>query len=252
MSRAPVVAAVLLWSAAVEAAVVPAPVGADPQVRVVHYAPDEVVRLDGVLGFATTIQFGPGEKIENVSIGDALGWQVTPNRKATLLFLKPVDRAAATNMTVVTDLRAYHFELHVRPTSRRSERAAIYALRFEYPAPAAAVVQAPAPPPPPQPPRDVNHAYSFKGSEKGLPMRVFDDGRSTYFKFAETTDLPAVFVLEEGDKEAVANVSQRDGFMVVDVVAKGFVLRRGTEVARISNDAFRSDDVGSALPRRKN
>jgi type IV secretion system protein VirB9 len=57
------------------------------------------------------IEFGPDERIENVAIGDALAWQVTPNRGANLLFVKPVELAVATNMTVVTDRRRYAFEL---------------------------------------------------------------------------------------------------------------------------------------------
>jgi type IV secretion system protein VirB9 len=250
MMRACLLAAFLVAGSA-DAAIVPGPAGPDPQVRIVRYRPDEVIRFDGVLGFATTIEFGPGEKIENVSIGDALGWQVTPNRKATLLFLKPVDRAAATNMTVVTDLRVYNFELHVRPNSRNAVREAIFALKFDYPAPAVIAVKAPAPPPAPPPPTDLNHAYSFSGADKGLPTRVFDDGHFTYFKFPEATDLPAVFVLEDGDKEAVANIAQRDGYLVVDVVARGFVLRRGTLMTKVVNDAFRSDAEASELTRRK-
>ena len=86
------------------AAVVPLPSAGDPRMRVAKYAPEEVVELVGDLGYQMSIEFGDGELIENVSIGDAQGWQVTPNRKASLLFLKPIDQAAATNMTVVTSL----------------------------------------------------------------------------------------------------------------------------------------------------
>ena len=60
------------------------------------------------------LEFEPGEKIETVSIGDALGWQVTPNRKADVLFVKPVLKST-TNLTVLTDLRRYAFELRVEP-----------------------------------------------------------------------------------------------------------------------------------------
>ena len=58
-------------------------------------------------------------------------------------------------------------------------------MRFDYPEPVVAMVEPPPPPPPPEPPKDVNHAYSFSGSAKGLPTRVFDDGQSTYFVFAD-------------------------------------------------------------------
>jgi type IV secretion system protein VirB9 len=97
----------------------PAPGAVDPRIRTVAYDPDQVVRLTGYFGIQTMLEFAPDERIENVSIGDAMGWQVTPNKKANLLFLKPLDRTAATNMTVVTDRRRYVFELVVaRPRPR--------------------------------------------------------------------------------------------------------------------------------------
>jgi hypothetical protein len=38
-------------------------------------------------------------------------WQITPNRRASLLFVKPLPGAHRTNMTVVTDKRTYLFDL---------------------------------------------------------------------------------------------------------------------------------------------
>src|SRR5258707_10187360 len=95
----------LLMTPAVHAAVQPMPGPEDPRIRWVHYDPDQVVELHGTLGYQMTIEFGDDERIENVSIGDSLGWQITPNRKASLLFLKPVARSTRTNMTVITSLR---------------------------------------------------------------------------------------------------------------------------------------------------
>src|SRR5450432_3508569 len=100
-------ASAVLAAAPALAAVAPLPGPGDARMRVTHYAPDEVVELVGDLGYQMTIEFGDGERLENVSIGDAQGWQVTPNRKASLLFLKPIDHASVTNMTVVTNLRHY-------------------------------------------------------------------------------------------------------------------------------------------------
>jgi hypothetical protein len=44
-----------------------------------------------------------------------------------------------------------------------------------------------------------------------------------------------------------------DGFMVVDRLAPAFVLRRGSEVTRVFNDGYRSQNAsaGSPKPRRK-
>ena len=77
----------------------------DPRIKQFMYDPNAIVAIKGQLGYEMTIEFGADERIENVSIGDSLSWQVTPNRKATLLFLKPMSKSAATSMTVVTTQR---------------------------------------------------------------------------------------------------------------------------------------------------
>jgi type IV secretion system protein VirB9 len=232
----------------------PQPSAGDPRLRIVRYDPNEVVRLEATLGYAITLEFGEGERVENVSIGDSLGWQVTPNRRANLLFLKPVERAGATDMTVVTNLRSYAFDLSVPLRRKRQTADVIFRLRFDYPEPVAVAMDASvltAPRAPAQP-LDVNHAYSFEGSAAGLPVRVFDDGRSTYFVFAEQTDYPAIFAVDGDKKEAVVNISQRDGYVVVDRLARAFVLRRGAAVTRIVNDSFHEDaSTQTQLHRRK-
>lgn len=223
-------------------AVTPQPGPGDPRIHVVAYDPAEVVELHGRLGFQLTVEFDPAERIENVALGDALGWQVTPNRKANLLFLKPMANRPATNMTVVTNLRRYNFRLSVAGGKGRTTP---YAVRFLYAAPVVAVV---APPPPPAPPVERNRAYSYKGSTATLPQRLFDDGEATYFTFRDDQAYPAIFALDTDGHEAVVNSHTRDGYVVVDRVAPGFVLRRGQEVTRVYNDGYRVEPPGPAAP----
>ena len=243
------VAALVLVPAAGFAAVTPQPGPGDPRIRVIHYDPDEVVELQGALGYQMTVEFGPGERIENVSIGDGLSWQVTPNHKANLLFLKPLDAASATDMTVITNLRRYVFDLSARRPPRRGDRGLIFRLRFEYPEPFVAVAEPPPPPPPVPPPRDINHAYHLEGSAKIAPLRVFDDGRTTYFAFADTADYPAIFAVEPDRKEAMVNTAARQGYLTVDRLAGAFVLRQGTEMTRIVNDGFAPPAPGPSSPK---
>src|SRR5690606_3628489 len=75
------------------------------------YNPDEVVRIESKVNVQVTIEFDPDEHIENVAIGDSNAWQVTPNKRANLLFVKPLAPTATTNMTVITDRRSYFFDL---------------------------------------------------------------------------------------------------------------------------------------------
>ena len=240
-----VFAAGLALVSVAHAGVVPAPGSGDPRNRVVEYDPAQVVELRGVLGYQMLIQFAPDEKIENVAIGDSLGWQVTPNRAANLLFVKPMSKGPGTNMTVVTDLRRYEFALSV--TRHAAPKSIIYTLSFKYP-------------PPPKtaetekkeihaPPKVANSAYSYDGSKKLVPSRIFDDGHATYFQFPKGRDYPAIFAVDADKGEAVVNSHMRDGYVVVDRVARGFVLRQGGEVTHIYNDGFTEAGPGPDSPK---
>jgi type IV secretion system protein VirB9 len=237
-----------LATATPAAAVVPHPSAQDPRIGVVLYAPDQVVELSVALGYQLSVAFDPAERIENVAIGDGLGWQVTPNRRANLLFLKPMAAHKPTNMTVVTNLRRYDFRLAAasRPRRRHVE---LFSLRFDYPPPAAPVVIPAVAEPVAPGPQDVNHAYSYEGSSRVLPDRVFDDGRQTYFRFAANADVPAILAIEGDSGEAVVNTRMRDGYVVADIIARGFVLRRGSEVTRLYNDGFHEPQPGPLSPK---
>jgi type IV secretion system protein VirB9 len=248
MSRAlilaPIFTAILALSAAPALAVEPHPGPGDPRIAEVLYDPADVVELHGVLGYQLSVEFDPAEHIENVAIGDALGWQVTPNRKANLLFLKPMARGPDTNMTVVTNLRRYNFQLSVRDHVKA--RAVPYSVRFTYPQAAVAMI---APPEPLAPPVDRNHAYTYQGSAKALPTQMFDDGQSTYFAFGRDDDLPAIYAVDADGGEAVVNSHMRSGYIVVDRIAPGFVLRRGAEVTKVYNDGWKTLEASALSPK---
>ena len=239
-------ALVLALIAAPAGAVVPHPGPGDPRIFEVLYDPSEVVELHGVLGYQLSLEFDPSERIENVAIGDSLGWQVTPNRKANLLFIKPMSLRPDTNMTVVTNLRRYNFQLSVK--AKAAPKTIPFSVRFTYPAPMMAVI---VPPPPPPPPVDRNHAYSYQGSDKKLPDRMFDDGLATYFTFRGQEDLPAIFAVEPDGAESVVNSHMKDGYIVIDRIARGFVLRRGSEVTRVFNDGYHAQEASALSPVRK-
>ena len=246
MRRALPLAFALTLLAAPAVAVVPRPGPGDPRIHVVDYDPSAVVELRGALGYQMSIEFDPLEKIENVAIGDSLGWQVTPNRRANIIFLKPMSNGPATNMSVVTNARRYNFQLSVRP--RSASRSVPFTVRFLYPPPAFVAV---VPPPPPPPPQERNRDYSYQGSAKTLPLRIFDDGEATYFTFKAQEDMPAIYAVDPDGKEAVVNSHERDGYVVVDRIARGFVLRRGVEVTRIYNDGFRIEEASTLKARPK-
>lgn len=206
----------------------------DPRIQSVEYDPDRVVPVRGVLGFQLMLEFAADERIENVSIGDSLGWQVTPNRRANVLFLKPID-GTATNMTVLTDTRRYVFDLSVAPTASRY--LAPYTIRFSYPQVAVAFPVV-AEPEPEKPPTVANDAYTVTGSRENAPTRVFDDGRMTYFEWPAEGPVPAIFAVGADGSESVVNYGVRGAYVVVDQLAGRFALRNGAQVAMVTNTRY--------------
>ena len=101
----------------------------DNRIRTLAYDPNQIVRILGKAGIQSTIEFAPDERIENVAVGDSSAWQITPNRRASLLFVKPLSAHSRTNMTVVTDRRTYMFDL----VAGEKSTTALYALKFSYP-----------------------------------------------------------------------------------------------------------------------
>ncbi|MBJ7416205.1 MAG: TrbG/VirB9 family P-type conjugative transfer protein [Niveispirillum sp.] len=220
------------------------PCFADNRIVWTQYDEATVVTVPGRAGIQTTIQFEAGERIENVDIGDSAGWQVTPNRRADLLFLKPILPDSRTNMTVVTDRRTYLFDL-----TTGGKGGPLYVMRFSYPKPftppTPTVAEAPPPditsdPAPkvaeevavPQP-SDLNFAWEKQGPEKMLPAQVFDDGHSTYLRWEAGAEVPAIMVAGPDGVEGPANYALRNDLIVVDGVPRRITLRNGKRTASL-------------------
>src|SRR5579884_3839218 len=124
-------AAAVAMSAATPSGAVEAPRAgrADARMRWVDYDPLQVYRVVGAFRTATQILFGPDETILHVAVGDTVSWDVAAEKN--ILFIKPKERQAATNLIVTTargdQTRNYTFEL---VTARRDAGVAYYQLRF--------------------------------------------------------------------------------------------------------------------------
>ena len=242
MTRVLIAAALL----AASAMAVPASAG-DPRLVERLYNPAEVVRIDGKAGVQATIRFDEDEHIENVAIGDSLKWQVTPNKRANLLFVKPLAERAATNMTVVTDRHTYLFDLIASPTNRNP----VYVFAFTYPAEPEDVQQADGTAPPAAPnaielaaasdpyavvdPAELNFAWGSKGDHALLPQRVYDDGNATFMSWPAGTSMPAILVKDQKGNEGPVNYAVRGDVIVVEGVPREIVLRAGEDSAVLTN-----------------
>jgi type IV secretion system protein VirB9 len=212
------------------------------------YDAGKVVRIEGKTKVQATIQFGEDEHIENVAIGDSQAWQVTPNKRANLLFVKPLAATAATNMTVVTDRRTYLFDLVASASAKP-----LYVLKFTYPeepTPQVAAVEAPtadeiaaaSDPQAVTDPAALNFAWAGKGDRKLLPARTYDDGTATFLAWPAGSPVPAILIKDSAGTEGPVNFTVRGDVIVVDGVPREIVLRSGKDSATLVN----SGPVGAA------
>ena len=208
----------------------------DKRIRTLAYAPDQIVQVLGRSGIQSTIEFAPDERIENVAVGDSSAWQITPNHRASLLFVKPLVARSRTNMTVVTDHRTYMFDL----VAGDKWTTPLYALKFSYPrdkeAETPKTEQHIAAAPPAQPSAEMTAAklhfdWNTKGNGKLLPNRVFDDGSSVYLAWEKETPLPAILTVSEDRKEGPVNYRMDGEYIVVSPVPANLVLRYGSKYA---------------------
>ncbi|WP_369027008.1 TrbG/VirB9 family P-type conjugative transfer protein [Qipengyuania sp. RANM35] len=214
----------------------------DPRLVEVMYDDMRIVRVDGKVAVQASIVFGEDESIENVAIGDSQAWQVTPNKRANILFVKPLEARAATNMTVITNKHTYLFDLIASPTAKP-----LYVLRFNYPPePEKPKEQLAANAPASQPdapaqqimtvdPSDLNFAWNASGDPGLLPENTFDDGTATFLTWPEGKEVPAILVTNSDGVEGPVNFTVRGDTIVVDGVPRTIVLRSGKDRALLVN-----------------
>jgi type IV secretion system protein VirB9 len=66
-----------------------------------------------------------------ISIGEAFAWRLTPAGKR--LFVRPLEIAAHTNMTIITNKRTYHFDIRSDEFNGKADEDLVYTVRFFYP-----------------------------------------------------------------------------------------------------------------------
>jgi type IV secretion system protein VirB9 len=261
-----------------------APMG-DPRLREVVYDARTVVTVPVKRGVVTLVVLDADEAITEVAAG--LGgdcakveaaWCVAAQPGGRNLFVKPKSTAGAANtLAVVTDRRTHSFRFVV--LAEGDPRAPVYRLVVKAPRPTvvarteprdglalSAMPLLPPVPPPPSPQQVIaerlqakaqvlNTSYSIaegRGSEDIVPAMVFDDGRFTYFRFPGNREVPAVFHVLGDGSETLVNARMEDDLLVVDRVSRRLMLRAGSAVVGVWNEAFDLDGVppggGTTVP----
>jgi type IV secretion system protein VirB9 len=106
------------------------PLATDSRIRTYIYNPNDVYLVIINTGFQTSIEFEPGEKIQTMSLGDMYSWSLNPVQNR--LFIKPLEDNVRTNMTILTNMRSYQFDV-VSSSSKQNLKDIAYVIRFYYP-----------------------------------------------------------------------------------------------------------------------
>ena len=248
---------------------------ADPRLREVLYDSKAVVTVPVKRGVVTLVVLDSDESITDVAAGlggdcakAEAAWCVAAQPGGRNLFVKAKSGASApNNLAVVTDRRTHSFRFVVLADS--DPKPPVYRLTVKAPAVRSAspsrltlrdagpLMALPAVPPPPSPQQVIaermqakaqvrNSNYSIAegtGSEDIVPALVFDDGRFTYFRFPGNREVPAVFHVLGDGSETLVNARMEDDLLVVDRVSRRLMLRSGSAVVGIWNEAFDLDGV---------
>jgi type IV secretion system protein VirB9 len=260
----------------------------DPRLREVAYDPAAVLTVPVKRGVVTLVVLGADESISEVAAGlgsdctkAETAWCVAAQPGGRHLFVKAKSTAGApNNLAVVTDRRTHTLRFVVLTDG--DPRPPVYRLVIKAPARAvpasivtaaglaptdapalASLVEVPAPVPPQQvvaerlqaKPAVINTRYSLAegaGSQDIVPTLIFDDGRFTYLRFPGNREVPAVFHVLGDGSETVVNARMEDDLLVVDRVSRRLMLRAGSAVVGLWNEAFDIDGTppggGTTVP----
>lgn len=255
------------------------PITTDSRIKTLVYNPNEVYQLKFHYGYQSFIEFSDDEEIEMISIGESFAWRLTPAEKR--LFIRPLEIAAHTNMTIITNKRTYQFDIRSGEYTGKADEELVYTVRFYYPdvnrkLPVPSRLSSPNLPPkrqanpvsrPPAAPismirsptsparfdrplpadlsinsvdRKFNFEYNIAGlSENISPIKIFDDGRETYFQFKnKNLIIPSISAVDIFGNEVTVNYIIKDDYIVIPSVEMQYTLRLADSLLCVFNNKF--------------
>ncbi len=251
----------------------PVPTTTDSRIRTLVYNPNEVYELKFYYGYQSFIEFADNEEIEMISIGEAFAWRITPAGKR--LFIRPLEVAAHTNMTIITSKRTYHFDIRSGEYDGKADEELVYTVRFYYPQigqtlpiPPQLGVPVPVPVKPLKPKvvssfpsgrvddssdkenilaihrnpegLELNFDYSLAGkSDNIIPLKVYDNGKETLMQFAnDNLIVPTINMVDAFGGEHQVSYIIRDSYVVLPTIERQFTLRLADSLICVYNNTL--------------
>jgi len=215
------------------------PIATDSRIRTFVYSPNEVFKLIICYGYQTNIEFSEGEEIRTISVGNNYAWQLSPLGRR--LFIKPLEENILTNMTLITNKYTYQFELQSKDLAGISDDELVYVVRFFYPDEEQDIIS-------PETSSVVNENdkiptikpynfdYQVSGSAALTPLKVFDDGIKTYFKFSK--DLNKIPLIEKkvDNKFVKMGIEKIGDYVSVNAIDEFFYISLDKEKVTVINN----------------
>ena len=240
------------------------PVTIDKRIKNIIYNESSVYELKFWVGYQSIIEFAKNETIETIAVGDPYPWKITPIDRR--LFIKPSEPGVITNMTVITSKRIYYFEISSDYASDKPTDNVVYVARFFYPIISldkekysyeqfkqSILEEAKSgdntdfvPGKPPigtngevDPGKPVNFNYSFEGDQvQFTPLEVFDDTKNTYIRFVDTSNIPAIYAINQKGKKSRTSISVTDEYVVVRGVHYALMLEQDGKSNTLYNESY--------------
>lgn len=223
------------------------PTPTDSRIRIMVYNPNDVFKFTGYYGYQATIELSKEEEVVSISMGDTISWQIVPS--GYRIFIKPIEKEATTNMTLITNKRTYFFELYAEEAQDIRDPGMVFNVKFIYPdeidvgdviASSGSINQNSIPDL--THPENLNFNYSISGSEEIAPVKIFDDGEFTYLQFREkNNEVPAIFAVDEELRESMVNYHldpNNTNLVIIEQVFHKLTLRAGKKIVCIFNEVF--------------
>lgn len=220
------------------AALIDRPVAIDSRIKTFIYSENEVFRLVVHYGYQTSIEFAEDEEIQTISAGNNYAWQLTPVGKR--LFIKPLEENILTNMTIITNKRVYHLEVQSKLLSYTVDEELVYVVRFFYPednfdlnrpqviAETEEVVPDI---------RPFNFNYTLTGPEALAPVKIFDDGLNTFFRFPSGfNEVPAFSMIKNDGSKEYLKARLKGDYFVINRIAEYLEISTGDKTVVVYNE----------------
>lgn len=217
------------------------PVTMDSRIKTLVYSGNEIFRIVIHYGYQTVIEFAEGEEVQTISVGNNYAWQITP--LDSRLFIKPLEENILTNMTIITNMRTYQFEVQSKTPSYTRDDELSFVIRFFYPDyeedKIIPEVEASMPIDNLIVEKPFNYNYTISGPNSIAPLEIFDDGIGTFFQFDNKLlkGMPR-FQVKDG-KEVVELTARYQGkYIYVNKVVKELAISYSGKTINVFNESY--------------